>query len=73
MRTRDLFLCRVRFTFGSTENSSWGIPVIPDLFLDEMTDLLFSRKFDLVFRDKQLVIHSRECIFNEGLILPGAE
>jgi len=73
MRTRDLFLCRVGFTFGSTENSSWGIPVIPDLFLDEMTDLLFSRKFDLVFRDKQLVIHSRECIFNEGLILPGAE
>src|SRR5208337_3537358 len=57
----------------SRGNSSQRIPFVSDLFLDELADLLFSRKCNLVFRDKQLVIHSRKCILDKCFVLLGAE
>src|SRR5208337_182549 len=55
------------------ETPSQRISFVSNLFLDELADLLFSRKYDLVFRDKQLVIHSCKCILNERLVLLRAE
>lgn len=55
----------------ATTHSLHNLPL--HLLFDEALDVLLGRQLELVLGDKQAVVHARQGVLDEGMVLSGAE